>query len=371
MVVRPMSLEDDFVPVMRPDLLQRQVGDEVVVWSPIRGEPVALDPVASVMLRVVDGTATIAELVEDVEAVVGVPREVARSQVARCIAQMDRAGMLVSSSPTPSTSRAIFMSPISSCIETASCTGRVTPVSVEVAGHPIRVACGTRRVARRLRSSLSLPTAPDDAPLGFVVKAQRRGLDGYQLVDRGGFTLGTARRVDEAVDMVGSHLAALLPVGAGRVRLRVRALLREDRAVLCLFPLLFAPPPDEAHLEELGWRLLDRLVVDVDVDTGAVVADPAPWAVLRAMSPALGHAGRLERPASVAGLLVPQPDGAAARPSRAQLVATLGAEAVSGERADVLTTAARLVSGCPVDQVTLGAPSGLEAALGRLEGAPH
>lgn len=363
-----MSFEDAFVPRLRTDLLLQEVGPETVVWSPIRGEPASLDPVATVMLKVVDGSATVADLVEDVEAVVAVPDEVARAQVLRTLIQMDQAGLLETSQPAPpARETSIFVSPVSSCMETSSCTGRVTPVGLEIAGQPIRVACATRKVARKLRAAVDVPSAPDDAPLGFLVRAARRGVDGYELVDRGGLSLGSARRTDEVVAMVSSHLAGLLPAAPGRVRIRVRALVRGDQAVLCTFPLLLAPPPDVQSLASLGYRLLDRLVVDLDVVSGCLIADPAPWQKGAAPAQAPGHIGGLTHPVQVNGVVLASPGDTAAPASPAQVIAALAAEAVQGERGDILSAATLLGQRCALEQAAVTGAKVLEAALRRLE----
>lgn len=363
-----MIVDDAFVPRLRTDLLLQEIGPESVAWSPIRGEPAALDPVATVMLKVIDGSATVAELVEDVEAVVAVPGDVARAQVLRTLSQMDQAGLLETSQPAPpARERSIFVSPVSSCIETSSCTGRVVPVGLEIAGQPIRVACSSRKVARRLHAAVDAPRAPDDAPLGFLVRAARRGLDGYELVDRGGLSLGSARRVDEVVAMISSHLAGLLPAAPGHVRIRARALVRGDQAVLCTFPLLLVPPPHVQSLTSLGYLLLDRLVVDLDMTSGCLVADPAPWSKVAALTQAPGHVGGLTNPVPVRGVVLASPGDAAARPSPAHVVAALAAEAVHGERADVLSAATLLGQRCVLDQAVVTGAKGLEAALRRLD----
>lgn len=73
----------------------------------------ALDAVTTVMLDVIDGVATIDELVEDVRDAVGVPTEVARSRVERTVAALDDAGALTTSVPVsvPERQRELFLNP--------------------------------------------------------------------------------------------------------------------------------------------------------------------------------------------------------------------------------------------------------------------
>jgi len=94
-------LEPRMQPALRADLLRRDVGYETCLWSPIRRHPVALDAVTRVMLDVIDGQATIGDLTEDVREVVGIPDDLARSQIHRIIGLLDMAGALVTSSPEP------------------------------------------------------------------------------------------------------------------------------------------------------------------------------------------------------------------------------------------------------------------------------
>lgn len=89
----------DSTPAVRPEVLVRRIGDEAVVWSELRSVPALLDPVATVMLDVVDGVATTAELTDDVRAALGIDRYSAWSQVKRVLECFDDAGVLVSSVP--------------------------------------------------------------------------------------------------------------------------------------------------------------------------------------------------------------------------------------------------------------------------------
>lgn len=93
------EVSSDSTPALRTGLIVRRIGDEAVVWSDLRSEPAHLDSVASVMLDVIDGVATTAELIEDVQYVVDIDHFAARSQVKRVLSLFDVAGMLTSSVP--------------------------------------------------------------------------------------------------------------------------------------------------------------------------------------------------------------------------------------------------------------------------------
>ncbi len=99
------------IPVIDPDAVIERFGDEAVVWSAGRALPTVLDPVATVMLGVIDGAATVAELAADVEEVVGLDRTTAERQVMRAIAAIGAAGALQNKVETRDARRDIFLMP--------------------------------------------------------------------------------------------------------------------------------------------------------------------------------------------------------------------------------------------------------------------
>jgi hypothetical protein len=359
-----MTWVPDFVPALRADLLRCDLGLEAVLWSPARANPVALDPVATVMLGVIDGAAAVADLVADVREVVGLPEDIARSQVWRVLNDLDRGGLLASSVPAPAIlPRSLFANPVSSCMESASCTGRVEEVNLEVGGREIRIACHSSSVARRIRRALQEHLIAHRAPLGFMLRSSRRHPRRLVLVDRSGLVIGTASGGRQALAMLGSHLSALLPVPDGGVRLRVRALVQEGRATLCQWPLLFVPPLDEPSVAAAGYAVVDRLAVDLDVATGAMVNLSGPWPSAGATSTAAGHVVATAEPIPVDRLLVAAPAGSAL-PSAAQLVTDLAAEAIGGEPAEVLAASEAVVRRARAELVDPSG-AGVYAALGR------
>lgn len=106
-----------FVPVLRGDFARVEVAGETLVWSMNRPEPTVLDPVAAVMLDVLDGTASLEQLVTDVQAEVGIPLEIARAQVGRVVAHFQSIGLLRTSQAGLSaadavTQRTAFVGPL-------------------------------------------------------------------------------------------------------------------------------------------------------------------------------------------------------------------------------------------------------------------
>ena len=97
---KPLDHElESFAPEVRDDVVARRYGDEIVAWSPVGARPVYLPPVATVAFQLFDGSATLAELGEDVSDVVGIPYPVALDQLRR-VAAIDGAQLLSTSLPS-------------------------------------------------------------------------------------------------------------------------------------------------------------------------------------------------------------------------------------------------------------------------------
>ena len=97
-VARPWS-SDEYVPSVRTGVATVEFGHECVAWATPSIRPVYLDPVASVIRQIIDGHASVADLVDDVHDVLGLDEVVARAQIERTITTLWGAGMLVDSPP--------------------------------------------------------------------------------------------------------------------------------------------------------------------------------------------------------------------------------------------------------------------------------
>lgn len=361
----------DVVPVLRGDVLRRDVGDECVVWAPSAAEPVVLDPVARLMLEVIDGQASVDELALDVHEEVGVPFDTARRQVERVVALLERAGLLASS-PAGDTAedaiarRDVFSALSTPCSENASRLGTVNLV-LQFPDHRIRVACDSRRGARRLRAALAehhVGDGADDAPLGFVLTAPQALQRNHTLTDRAGLVLSEGRGLDAGLHALASHLTALLAPEPGTVRFRARALVRRDgRAIVCLHPHLLFPTMKERVLVRLGLSVIDRLALDIEPETGRLTFPDVPWPDLARLAPGAGHAGTggARTPAAI---VVAAPAGSP-MPSEGAVAAALASNGLHGSPTDVLDAATRLAHGAVVKTAPPEARA-LETVLGEL-----
>jgi hypothetical protein len=334
---------DEFVPVRAADLTRVDVGSEAVVWSPGRPEPMALDPVATVMLGVIDGSASVAELAGEVHEEVGVPPDVARSQVERVLTLFDRAGALSTSDRYDSAAEAILqrqlhIHPVSYCIDQESRSSGVTSVNLQFGDLGVRVACASRSGARTLKVALAEHVVADEQPLGFLVQKPRGRTRVYRLTDRAGVVLATARNVKPVLGALAGHLAAFLPPPPDAIRLRVGVLASDQGFVACVPPLLFVPPPHRDRLSEFGFGLVDRFALDVTARGTASIVE-IPWPQLRELPLPEGHSRRAGSP-HLLGVAFPGSDGT---PSQGVAVARLARTALSGSPTTVLQTLRQLV----------------------------
>jgi hypothetical protein len=88
---------ESLVPMLRDDVVIRHYGQESVVCSPSGEQPTYLDPVGSIVLQLLDGEASMAELADDICAAVGVPRSIAFGRLRTVVGQLDVVGALTTS----------------------------------------------------------------------------------------------------------------------------------------------------------------------------------------------------------------------------------------------------------------------------------
>ncbi len=89
-------LDDAATPVVRSDLTTALIDGELVVFDPVTSEVHQLDPVGTVIWQLLDGEATIGELVVDLADGFGVPEGQVRADVAALLATMEEHHLLAS-----------------------------------------------------------------------------------------------------------------------------------------------------------------------------------------------------------------------------------------------------------------------------------
>jgi hypothetical protein len=359
-----------FVPELRTDFARQDVAGECVVWSPSSSDPTVLDAVATLMLDVIDGTASISDLATEVHEEIGIPLETAQRQVTLIVERFDQAQLLTTSTPTSTAQdtierRDLFVGGSTPCSEEASRVGTVT-LWLRFGQTTLRVACDSRRGARKLRDALAehIVSDADDTPLGFVLTAPQGLQRHHRLVDRTGFVLSEGRGLDPGIQALASHLTALLPPVPGTVRIRARAVVAGDRTVVCLFPHLFFPEVEDRELIQAGLRVIDRLALDIDVATGEVAHAAMPWPALEKLGHAPAHVGTGGR-RRVDAVVDAIPSKDALPSTRAAVVGQVAASGLAGSIDDLLSAANLLVEGAELRSVP-AAPNELTDTLVQL-----
>jgi hypothetical protein len=336
-----------FVPELRGDLVRRDNDSECIVWSPIAATPVALGPIDTVMLAVIDGEASIGELATDVHEVVGIPLELATERVSRIVERFEAAGLLRTSEAATTAAEALagrepFVAKATPCSENESRLGTVSLV-LELGRHRVRIACDSRRGARLLREALVDHIVEDaDAPLAFALTAPHGLKRHHRLIDRSGFVLSEGRGLESGLHALASHLTALLPPAPGVVRTRARAVASGTRAIMCLFPLLYFPVVEEQRLVDAGLSFVDRLALDLDPASGRVVNPPIPWPVLAALRAGPAHAGT-GGTTELTAVVHAAPMSGWDPPSQTAVAGEIAANAMGGTLQEVLDAAVLLV----------------------------
>ena len=197
--------------------------------------------------------------------------------------------------------------------------------------HGLRLRVDDARAAAQLVEVLANHLVDDEQPLGFVLESPSTDRGLHLLQDRCGTVLCRARSADETMSSLLGHLAAFVDPPTGTQRFRMRALVSDSGATLCVWPLLILEPIVEQRLVASGHAVLDRLVVDLD-EHGQVVAAQPDWVL--DVTPAPGHSIGLGDPLDVCAVLVPGP--AVPRPSRAQVISMIAASSMGHDRAAAL-----------------------------------
>jgi hypothetical protein len=241
---------------------------------------------------------------------------------------------------------------------------QTAPIDLEIHGSPVRIVCSDPDGAMLLRHALADHVVSREAPLGFKLEGPSEAGRLAVLTDRCGFVLARTRHVEQALAILGGHLSALLPALPGTVRFKMRAAVSTaGTAALAGFPLLTTPPVVERRLEGSGWRILDRLTVEVDPVAAKLRMPDVPWKELAALDPGPGHILPEGRVDAIRLLLVPAlaPD---ATPSTATVVHTLAGAVVGGaDRQASLTAAECLADAVPHHFVAFDQRSAIYDAL--------
>ena len=291
----------DFVPTLHDDFVRSHIADQCVVWSPSAAEPTALDTLATVMLDVVDGEATMGQIATEVHQEIGIPLETAQRKVKEIVDGYDRVGLLTSSTGAASAAHAIaqrelFLAGSTPCSENASRLGTDDPRPASSVLGRSAVACDSRQRARACSRRVDRPRrrgrryrGSEETPLAFVLTAPQGFKRTHQLVDRSGFVLSEGRGLETGLAPAGQPPHGVPPTGPGH-RAAPSAGRRGQR------PGDHVPRPAALRSAAAGTgpgacrsRCHRSPRLDVDVRTGRIVNPEIPWPSLAALAAGPTH----------------------------------------------------------------------------------
>ena len=104
---------DQLRPRICAETVVRRYENDIVAWSPSGRHPLAIEGVSAVVFDILDGAASVAELITDIHEVVGVERTAARRKLREVLGQFAGAGLLadVVGSATAPTHEDFFPAP--------------------------------------------------------------------------------------------------------------------------------------------------------------------------------------------------------------------------------------------------------------------
>lgn len=242
---------------------------------------------------------------------------------------------------------------------------KTDPLDLEINGQLVRIVCEDPDAAALLHDALRAEATPVEAPLGFSLSAPSQNQPMYVLTDRAGYVLARTRVREQALAIIAGHLSALEAPGPDTVRFRTRALAGPgDSVVLAPWPVLYVPPVAERRLAPSGYRLIDRLCIDLDQASQTLCPTEVRWDALRSLDPGPGHLASLgPGPWPVTTLLSLGHEGSLA-PTAAQSVHFLASLAVQNQdHAQILDVVEQIGSGIRTRFVPPGDSKALYACL--------
>lgn len=240
---------------------------------------------------------------------------------------------------------------------------RTAPIDVAIGGQSLRVVCDDEGGADLLRSALDRHLAEGPAPLAFYLQVPTENEKLFVLLDRSGLVLARARRLEDCLATLGGHLSAFLQAPERTARFVVRGLM-DDQGLLTLAlpPLLQLPPLVERRLASVGYRIVDRLAVDVDRDARVHLTN-GEWPGLADLPDGVGHVSYRGAPAQVGSILLPGAPGP--RMSMAQVIAAVAAAGSPGHQRDSILDITEALADVHVEHLDPGQPDAVYRLLSR------
>lgn len=91
----PITHDPSYRPALRTNVLIDPIESEAIAWNPAMPDPTYLDPVATLLVQVLDGHATAADLINDISESLDVETAVAAGQLQRVLELLAHDDLLV------------------------------------------------------------------------------------------------------------------------------------------------------------------------------------------------------------------------------------------------------------------------------------
>lgn len=297
------AIGDDERPAVRAEVDAATLDGEVVVYNAGDGRVHQLDRLGSLLWDLLDGSATVRELVDDVADAFGAPRDDVDRDVKAFVAELDHYGLLEGSEAAePHPSQAIddetwIIEAPSPCAPSADLLPWGAVVAVEVGSRWAGVRLPSPEVAERFQAVWTRPTRlqPDAPPSVHLLPAE----DSSRLhrMHRNGCLTASTGDPRRLVITAARHLAATLPAPLGTARFQTLAVVRDGVATLLPSLLDERLLHHQRRLREHGFLVTDAPASLLDLDTGELVVAPDDLLdpdELDGLAAAFGHTRRVE-----------------------------------------------------------------------------
>ena len=95
------ALDDASRPAVRDGLVTESIDDELVIFDPVTAKVHQLDPLGALVWQLLDGTATVGELIAELADGFGVPKRRVRADLDALFEKLVYEELLVATDPTP------------------------------------------------------------------------------------------------------------------------------------------------------------------------------------------------------------------------------------------------------------------------------
>lgn len=274
------AITDDEQPAVIDGLEAVDLDGEIVVFNPTNGQVHQLDRIGSLLWDFLDGTATVAELVDDVAAAFSAPRAAVDADVKAFLAELDFGGLLVGSAhigeadPVEEPPGPWLADPPFPCAGSADSLpwGAVLAVGVGDRWAGVRLPSAEHAEALAAAWRQDAREDPDAPPNAHLLVAEDRG--SFHRLHRHGCLTAVSADPRRILTALARHLGASRPTPPDLARFDVLAVVRDGEATLVPKLLDERLLHHRRRLEEAGVVATDLPHSYLDLRAGELVVPP-------------------------------------------------------------------------------------------------